>query len=170
MLDPATRRILKVFGFFLWTIAVFGLGEIIGLGLAQKRVECRYESHDGRWLALVRSHFTLTPPRQSFWIRDLRTAEEARFADLGREDGACNGIVWSPESDRVGFLVDGAALMICDPADPASLRRLELLDADERGEGLVARGLVFLPARRSVRFDVSRADRAGVVETRELAY
>jgi hypothetical protein len=170
MLDPATRRILKVFGFFLWTIAIFGLGEIIGLGLAQKRIECRYESHDGRWLALVRSHFTLTPPRQSFWIRDLRTAEETRLADLHREDGACNGIVWSPESDRVGFLVEGAVLMLYDPADPSSLRRLELLAPGERGEGLAARGLVFLPARSSVRYDVCRIDRAGVLETRELGY
>lgn len=170
MLDPATRRILKVFGFFLWTIAVFGLGEIIGLGLAQKRIECRYESHDGRWLALVRSHFTLTPPEQSLWIRDLRTAAETRFADLDREDGACSGIVWSADSDRVGFLVEGAELMLYDPGDPASLERLALLSPGERRDGLVARDLVLLPERRSVRYDVCRAHRAGVLETRERTY
>ena len=110
----ATRRLWIAFGLFLWTVVVLGLGAIVGLALAEKGIPISLESEDGRWRATVRSRVTLNPPRQDLLLTDLRDGAETRLAELSGEEERCVAVVWSVDSRRLAFLLDGTRLLVFD--------------------------------------------------------
>lgn len=72
-------------------------------------------SDDGRYVAFVRNHPDIDPWHQTAWLGT--TSEPAtKLDDLPGGAWSCDGIIWSPGGERVGFLISSSILRVYDVA------------------------------------------------------
>ena len=72
-------------------------------------------SPDGRYVALVRNHPSIDPPRQSLWV-GKRDGTLQNIKQLGEDTSWSNLAVWSSDNSTVAFLVQDAQLVTVDAA------------------------------------------------------
>ncbi len=142
-----------------------GLGLLVGLlvlllgcdraSLGLPREAFSAASPDGEFRAVVRNHPSIDPPRQSLWL-ESRDRALSRVRRLSEDQDWCDLAVWSPDSRRVVFLVQGIQAVV---VDARSRRELLVTDlAPRRGypPDKTVRDLGFAPAGDALSFRVCR--------------
>jgi Tol biopolymer transport system component len=74
------------------------------------------------------------------------------LTDLPNDQDWCDGILWSPDGSKVGFLVRGVRLLVFDPVTGKRLKDLSLVPVDGYPGSREARGLSFSPEGDRVSF------------------
>jgi hypothetical protein len=72
-------------------------------------------SPDGRYFAFVRQELNIDPPDDHLFFGAVGQTPK-RLMDLGGDVDWCRTIVWSPDSRKVGFLIDDQRLAVFDVA------------------------------------------------------
>lgn len=131
-----------------WTsLALFG-----GWTACVRRPELRTVSPDGERVAFVRSSFAIDPPAQSLWIGDAEGGEAVRVARLAEDQEWCDEIFWSPDGQRVGFLITGLRVQVYDAESSRLIDEQILVEADGYPGSLEARLVSFTPDGKGLRF------------------
>ena len=169
-MDRGAKRLWIAFGFFLWTFLVFGFSVIVGLALAEKGISHSMESANGRYRAYVKSHITVSPPRQSLWLRDMRDGRERQLAGFSGEEDRVQEILWSAAADRLGCLTQASRLLVFAVEDGEKIFD-ENLDRSDRYPGnRCVKNLSFLPGGEGVRYDLYFRWKAGMISTAEALF
>jgi hypothetical protein len=117
-------------------------------------------SPDGRYFAFVRQELNIDPPDDHLFLGAVGQTPK-RLMDLGGDVDWCRTIVWSPDSRKVGFLIDDQRLAVFDVAT-AALEAMLVLVGDGRYGGMQeARHVAFSADSAEVSFE--RFDRATVL-------
>lgn len=90
---------------------------VAGLGCRQLGilpVTLEQASPDGRYVAQVRNHLSIDPPRQSLWLVDKDGEGPTRLRSLSEDQDWCNQIAWSADGATVAFLVQDAWVAVYD--------------------------------------------------------
>lgn len=119
--------------------------------LGLPRVATRASSPDGAFTAEVLNRLSIDPPSQ---FLALRSADgRVILRRLAEDQDWCDTIVWSADSRRVAFLVQGIEVDVYDTSGQAILRT----DLDARGgypPDQVVRSLAFTDDGRELGFEV----------------
>lgn len=121
---------------------------------------------DGQTRAFVRQHLNSDPPDDHLYI--ARPGEPAReVMALAPDQDWCRAIVWSPDSRRVGFLINDQQLAVYDSHSSElqamliltddrahEVRSVSLTEAGSVSFDLVARALWDIPAKGGQRLQV----------------
>ncbi len=110
--------------------------------LGYSRVVLVARSPDRSATASVRSHPCIDPPCQSLWL-GAGFDPPTRLVTLGQDQAWCKTIVWSPDSSRVGFLVQDAQIRVFDVASGREVARRDLVERDAYPTTKVATNLEF---------------------------
>lgn len=103
---------------------------------------------DGQTRAFVRQHLNSDPPDDHLYI--ARPGERAReVMALAPDQDSCRAIVWSPDSRKVGFLINGRQLALYD-ARSFDLEAMLILNIEDTQE---VRAVSISPAG-TISFDV----------------
>lgn len=169
-MDGSTKWLWIVFGLFLWTVVVFGAAVIVGLALAEKGIPHSLESADGRYRAYVKSHITVSPPKLSLWLRDMRDGRERQLAGFAGEHERIEEILWSDDDTRLGCLTKDSRLLVFE-VDSGRKFFDENLDRSDRYPGnRCVRNLRFLATGEGVRFDLCFRWKAGLIQASEVRF
>jgi hypothetical protein len=166
-LDP--KRSWIAFGLFLWTVVVLGVGAIIGLALAEKGIPFSLESGNERFRAYVRSHITVTPPRQTLWLRDMRTGHESLLMRLEGKDESCDELLWSDDSTRLGVLLTGSRFIVFEPESRRRIFDQDLVGPTDYPGNRCVKNLRFLSSD-GVEFELCHRWKAGTIARREVYF
>jgi hypothetical protein len=86
---------------------------------------------------------------------------ETKFTSAGeRRAGRCDEIVWTPDGKRVGFVMDGAQLLLYDPESLKLIGTVALM-TDDAARVRLARGVTFSENGQAVTFDDCPRGRSG---------
>lgn len=123
-----------------------------------ERVRLQVPSPDGQLMAEVRSHWTIDPPLQSLWLRHDGAAAE-RLAELAADSEWCDQVIWTQDTARVAFLINGVRLDVYDVEGMDLVRRVPLVAVDGYPGSKEVRALRFAPDGRAVQFRECRRSR-----------
>jgi hypothetical protein len=88
-------------------------------------------------------------------------ASDTQLASVGeRRSGHCDEVVWTPDGKRVGFVMDGAELLLYDPESLKLVGTVALM-TDEAARIRLARGITFSENGNAVTFDDCPRGRSG---------
>ncbi len=169
-MNRGTKRLWLAFGFFLWTVIVFGVAVIVGLALAEKGISHSLESAEGRYRAYVKSHITVSPPKQSLWLRDMRDGREQQLAGFSGEKERIEQILWSDDDRRLGCLTKGSHLLVFEVSDGRTIFDENLDDSDHYPGNRCVRNLRFLPGGEGVSYELCFRWKAGTIDLREARF
>ena len=109
------------------------------------------EAPSGGRVAFVRESTCGDGRCQSLWLGTSKE-DATEVASLhGRE--RCEGIAWSPDGYRMGFLVNGYELRVFDSEPRKLVAQINLVEPDGVPSSRIARGITFAPNGRAVTFD-----------------
>jgi len=109
------------------------------------------EPQGGGRIAFVRESPCGEGRCQSLWLGTTKENASQVAALKGRE--RCEGIAWSPDGYRMGFLVNGYELRVFDAEPRKLVAQLNLVEPDGVPSSRIARGITFAPNGRAVTFD-----------------
>jgi hypothetical protein len=131
-------------------------GGVAGYALALRAADparevMRSDAPAGGRIAFVRESPCGEGRCQSLWLGTTTDAATMVGSLNGRE--RCEGIAWSPDGYRMGFLVNGYELRVFD-SDPRKLvAQVNLVEPDGIPSSRIARGITFAPNGTAVTFD-----------------
>lgn len=139
----------------LLLVTGLAVGFIVGWWIGSPGVVVRSFSPNGQRVAEVRPRFAIDPPAHSLWVRAEGKARPTRLVDLGADVDWCNTIVWSPDSERVAFLVRGLRLEIYS-FETRKVSKIPLVEADGYPGSFEARQVAFGADGREITFRTCR--------------
>jgi len=88
---------------------------------------------------------------QTLWLGATK-ADASEVATLGGRE-RCEGIAWSPDGYRMGFLVNGYELRVFDSEPRTKVAQVNLIEPDGIPSSRIARGITFSANGAAVTFD-----------------
>jgi len=140
---------------FVLAIVAFAGGYIV----ASRRIIHVLRAPDGQTVAYVMDVPCIDGPCQSLWVR--ANGKSTRVQTLGPDSESCDQIAWTPDSGRVGFLVNGYQLRVFDAHTGSNLGAVSLLEPDGHPTSRIARGVTFSSNGAAVTFDDCPRDHSG---------
>lgn len=109
-------------GVVLWLSALIA-ARVVGSEKA------REFSPDARWVATARTHWSPDPPFESLWLGRFSEQLE-KIQVLGEDSQWCSAIVWSEDSRRVAFVINGAEALVVEAGSRDQRQRVQLVPDD----------------------------------------
>jgi hypothetical protein len=110
-------------------------------------------------MAYVMESPCLDGPCQSLWVRE--NSKSRRLEVLGQDSEQCDQIVWTEDSGRVAFLINGYQLRVFDAHTGRNLGAMSLIEPDGTPTSRIARGVTFSSNGASITFDDCPRDHSG---------
>lgn len=144
-------------------IAAFVVG-IIGFGggfyLGSRRAVRVVVAPSGNAVAYILEGRCAAGRCQSLWIGpDTKRAK--RVQSLGGPSEEADEIAWTPDGNRVAFLVNGYQLRVFDARNGASLGAVVVIDPDGFPSSRIARGVTFSSSGAAITYDDCPRDHSG---------
>lgn len=129
-----------------------GCGYTVGMRAADPAHEVMVsEPPGGGRIAFVREAACGQGRCQTLWLGTKREDATEVAALGGRE--RCEGMAWSQDGYRMGFLVNGYELRVFDSEPRRQVAQLNLVEPDGVPSSRIARGITFSPNGAAVTFD-----------------
>jgi hypothetical protein len=119
--------------------------------MASRRIVHVLRSPDGNTVAYVMDVPCFDGPCQSLWIR--AGGSSTRLQKLGEDSESCDQIVWTPDSSRVAFIVNGYQMRVFDAKTGSNIGAVSLIEPDGYPTSRVVRGVTFSSNGAAVTFD-----------------
>lgn len=141
----ARRLVFAPVAVFLVLVAVVIVARVRGWEKA------RVPSPDGRYVAVVKTHWSPDPPAESLWLGGSGERLE-RLETLGEDQDWCSEIVWAEGSGAVAFVVTGTRALVVEPEARDRRRVIPLVAEDDYPSSREARTVRFSEKGESLVF------------------